>query len=56
MLFVAVLSVLIAASAADPLACCLPRRWYGLLQQLGGVIAKNATEGSVSDVGTILIL
>ena len=45
-----VVSALVAVSSATPLPCCMPDQFSGLLQQLGGAIGTNETQGHVMDV------
>ena len=58
MFFIVVLCITFAVSAADPLGCCLPSRWSGLLQQVGGSLNKNnsVSEGVAVDVRYFLLV
>ena len=51
MFLLAVLSALVAVLTADPLPCCMPERFSGLLQEIGGAVGKNSTQSHVTDVG-----
>ena len=49
MFLIAVVSAIFALSNADPLGCCMPARYSGMIQEVGGIV-KTATTGDVIDV------
>ena len=51
MFLMAVVSVILAVTNANPLGCCTPSRYYGLLQEIGGTLKENSTTAEAIDVG-----
>ena len=51
MFLIAVVSAILAVTNADPLGCCTPSRYSGLLQEIGGALKENSTTAIAIDVG-----
>ena len=54
MFLIIAISAILAVSVADPLGCCLPSRWTGLIVANEGQLSPNDTKAQAIDVSTYI--